>query len=206
MDNYLIEVCNNLCTFNEVKDKTILEVGSRNVNGSFKNVLMKHNPKSYLGIDIQKGVNVDEICDVCNLTKRFNNQCFDIVVCTEVIEHVKDWRNGIINLMNVTKIGGMILLTSRSKGFGEHSFPHDYWRFEIEDIQHIFKEWEILHLCKDLFINPNNNKQDHFGFFLKAKKKNNIIPSLDNYALFNIKTDPRHNPVDSCIKRTLNFE
>jgi SAM-dependent methyltransferase len=160
---------------------------------------------SYYGVDIEKGMYVDEICDILDLTKRFKREEFDIVVCTEVIEHVEDWRNGIKNLMEVTKVGGIMLLTSRSKGFGIHGFPKDYWRYEIEDIEKIFENWEIIALEKDLFINPNNGLQDHYGFFLKALKKNTILPDLDNHLLFNIATDPRHNPDDSKLERTLNF-
>jgi len=205
MDNYLIDLCTNLCLSNEIENKTILEVGSRYVNGSFRDVLLNMKPLSYYGVDIEKGMYVDEICDILDLTKRFKREEFDIVVCTEVIEHVEDWRNGIKNLMEVTKVGGIMLLTSRSKGFGIHGFPKDYWRYEIEDIEKIFENWEIIALEKDLFINPNNGLQDHYGFFLKALKKNTILPDLDNHLLFNIATDPRHNPDDSKLERTLNF-
>jgi SAM-dependent methyltransferase len=206
MDKYLIDLCNDLVLSNEIENKTILEVGSYNVNGSFRDVLMKMKPLSYIGVDITTGPYVDEICSIYELDIKFKNRQFDIVVCTEVIEHLKDWQKAIINLMNITKIDGIILLTSRSKGFGEHNFPGDFWRYEIEDIEYIFKNWKILYLSKDLFVNPNNQLQDHYGFFLKAKKINLLIPDLDNYMLYNIKTDPRHNPVDSCIKRTLNAE
>jgi SAM-dependent methyltransferase len=206
MDKYLIDLCENLCLSNEIENKTILEVGSRNVNGSFRDVLIKMKPLSYIGVDIQEGQYVDEICDINELTEKFNNKQFDIVVCTEVIEHVENWRNGIRNLMNITKIGGLMLLTSRSKGFGEHGFPNDYWRYELEDVQFIFQNWDVQHLSKDLFVNPNNGNQDHYGFFFKGRKKNDIIPKLDDIELYNIKTDPRHDPKDSNIRRTLNIE
>jgi SAM-dependent methyltransferase len=204
MDSYLMKLCENFCLSSEIENKEIIEVGSYNVNGSFRDILMKMKPLSYIGVDIVKGPYVDEICNICELNTKFKDKQFDVVVCTEVIEHVNDWRSAIINLINITKVGGIMLLTSRSKGFGIHNFPGDYWRYEIEDIEYIFKEWEILQLCNDLFKNPNNGYiQDHFGFFLKAKKKNVLIPELNDYMLYNIKTDPRHNPNDSHIQRTL---
>jgi len=200
MDHYLLELCETHCLPNEIEGKTIIEIGSYNVNGSFKDILMKMKPLSYLGTDIKTGYYVDELY---NVEEMITMECqFDIVVCTEVIEHTKDWRAAITNLMNLTKIGGMILLTSRSKGFGRHNFPADYWRYEIEDIEFIFSEWEIKHLCKDAFINPNNQFQDHFGFFLKAIKINDVIPDFSNYALYNINTDPTHNH-RSKIERTV---
>ena len=53
MDNYLLELCEKYCLPNEIEGKTIIEIGSFNVNGSFRDILIKMNPLSYLGTDIQ---------------------------------------------------------------------------------------------------------------------------------------------------------
>lgn len=197
MDPYLMELCEKHVKKSDIEFKEVIEVGSYNVNGSFRDIIEKHNPLLYLGTDIKDGPGVEKICSITELVSEFGIWSFDAVVCTEVIEHVEDWREAIKNLMQILIPGGIIILTSRSKGFGQHDFPGDFWRYEIEDIRFIFQNFEIEVLEKDEF------RGDHFGFFLLARKKTDEIPDLSNYMLYNIKTDPRHNPVDSKLKRTL---
>ena len=151
-------------------------------------------PKSYTVTDMKKWKEVDFVCDISDMPEELLKDTYDIVVCTEAIEHIKDWKTAILNLMKLTKVGGFILLTSRSKGFGYHSFPNDFWRYELEDISAIFSEWDIEVLCEDLFVSPKNGFQDHYGFFLKAYKKNDVLPDLKDYLLYNIETDKRHFP------------
>ena len=210
-----MDLCKSTMSKEEVEGKTILEVGSRDVNGSFRTTLEELNPKEYLGVDIEMGSGVDRVLNVYDLDEL---KQFDIVVCTEAIEHIEDWRKAITNLMKVLKIGGTMLLTSRSKGFGKHDFPNDYWRYEIEDIESIFKEFEIILLCEDEY-EPLGRPDPpggvsiggiyppdiiNYGFFLKAKKINNNIPDFSEHCLYNINTDPKAGLWDNNIQRTLN--
>jgi len=212
-----MDLCKSTMSKEEVEGKTILEVGSRNINycGGFRTILETLNPKEYLGIDIKMGKGVDKILSIYDL----GSEQFDIVVCTETIEHVEDWRKAIINLMKALKIGGTILLTAPSKGFGKHDHPNDYWRYEIEDIEFIFKEFEITLLCDQdgyveedipnplgIMVIPFIYPPDlvHYGFFLKAKKINDNIPDFSEHCLYNINTDPRVGLEDNNIQRTLN--
>lgn len=157
---------------------TVLEVGSYDVNGSLRPIVESCAPLRYVGVDIRPGPGVDEICDVCELTERFGPESFDVVLCTEVLEHVRDWRGAVRQLSAVVRPGGTLLMTTRSAGFPVHSFPSDYWRYEIDDIPRIFPAMRIEHLESDPYA-P--------GVLLLARKCDApAADEIDDYELYSI--------------------
>ena len=166
-------MCNGQCiqfgqsslTPDEIKDKDILDVGANDVNGSYKTYFIQHNPKSYIGVDIQSGNCVDKVCSVYDLVKEFGENSFDIVISTEMMEHVEDWRLAISQMKKVLRPTGYILITTRSKGFGFHSYPDDFWRYELKDMLEIFSDFKVWKLESDSTEQP--------GVFIKAQKPSN---------------------------------
>ena len=155
----------------EFENKRILEVGSKYVNGSVRPLIEKFfNPEEYIGVDIEKGKFVDIVCDAENLVDYFGKETFDVVISTEVLEHVKDWRKVINNMKEVLKLSGYIYITTCSKGFPYHGYPYDFWRYEIEDLKEIFKDFEIIKLEKD---------SEAPSIFLKARKPKDYAESVD---------------------------
>src|SRR3984893_117987 len=84
-----------------------------------------------------RGPCVDEICDVAELVQRFGRESFDLVVSTEEVEHVEDWRTAFEQMKLVLKPDGTLVLTTRSIGFPPHGHPYDFWRYQREDIETI---------------------------------------------------------------------
>ena len=132
-----------------VRNKYVLEVGSYDVNGSVRPLIESYAPAEYIGTDMREGPGVDVVVDAASLGQRFGIGRFDLVVCAEVLEHVEDWRTAVDNIKRMLKPGGLLLLTTRSKGFPLHEYPGDYWRFEREDMQVIFADMDALEVESD---------------------------------------------------------
>jgi SAM-dependent methyltransferase len=136
-------MCNPWCTefvlrqFDEHIKGTplrVLEVGSRNVEKTARDVI---HYKEWIGTDIVTGPRVDRIISVYDLSSSFHAE-FDLVVCTEVIEHTENWPSALHEMSKVLREGGYLLLTTRCKGFPFHEYAHDYWRYEVSDMERIF--------------------------------------------------------------------
>ena len=150
-------MCHSSCLFfgreniqhSDVHGKFVLEVGSMDVNGSLRPIVMKLDLARYIGVDLALGRGVDEICASENLFERFGADSVDLVISTEMLEHVLDWRRVVHNLKQVLKPEGVLIVTTRSKGYPLHGYPSDYWRFEISDFQEIFRDLAIDVLVSD---------------------------------------------------------
>ena len=136
-------------------------MGSRNVNGTVRPIITKFNPSEYIGIDLLPGDCVDIVLSAEKAVEHFGRESFDVVVSTEMLEHVYSWKQVVWNMKEVLKKEGTLFLTTRSYGFGLHDYPSDYWRFEIEDFEVVFKDFKIINLEKD---------PEAPGVFLKAIK------------------------------------
>ncbi|CAN5165399.1 hypothetical protein BH11PAT1_BH11PAT1_1550 [soil metagenome] len=73
---------------------------------------------------------------------------FSSILCTEVLEHVKDPFQVERELRRVMKVGGTLVLSTRFV-FPLHDTPHDYWRFTKYGLREIFKEWEIIEIVEE---------------------------------------------------------
>jgi hypothetical protein len=148
----------------EVAGKRVLEIGSRNINGSVRPIISAMNPLSYEGIDRKAGFGVDIIEDwggdgwVSRIVKY--SEKYDLVISTEMLEHAEDWRSALYCMKYALKPAtGILILTTRSPGFNLHDLP-DYWRFTLENFRAMFEDMDIVTLQMDPQV-P--------GVFIKAR-------------------------------------
>jgi SAM-dependent methyltransferase len=162
----------------DIAGRRVIEVGALNINGSLRPHVESLGPASYLGVDITAGPGVDEVCDAEQVVARFGFEVFDVVISTEMLEHVRDWRTVVRSLKGLVRPGGLLVTTTRSLGFPYHGFPYDFWRYELDDMKRIFADFRL----DDLRPDPSEP-----GVFLRAVKP---VPfrevGLNEIALFSM--------------------
>jgi hypothetical protein len=155
-----------------VTGKTVLEVGSLNVNGSLRGYIEAMKPARYVGIDMLPGPGVDHVEDIADGSYE---PLVDLVICTEMLEHAEDWRASVNNMKAALKPGGWLLLTTRSVGFPFHEYPGDHWRFSPADMRRIFADFDIRQgIATD---------EQAPGVFVIAQKPLSPLPPVDLSAI-----------------------
>jgi SAM-dependent methyltransferase len=96
----------------------VVEVGSRNVNGSIRELV---DAATYVGIDLEDGPGVDVVADC-----RFWEPPWkaSLVLCCEVLEHAEDPQSVVDTCIGYLKPGGRLVLTCAGPGRAPHS-GHD---------------------------------------------------------------------------------
>jgi SAM-dependent methyltransferase len=140
-------------TRQEVAGTHVLEVGAYDVNGSVRPIIEAYGPATYTG--------VDHVLPCDDLPSAFDP--FDVVISTEMLEHVDDWRATFDVLCRMVEPGGLLLVTTRSEGFPYHPFPVDCWRYSVHGMERIVRDarFDPLEVCRD---------PQFPGVFVKARK------------------------------------
>jgi SAM-dependent methyltransferase len=102
----------------------------------------KEKAEMYIGVDMDSALNADAVCAAENLP--FANESFDVIISTQVLEHVDDPKKVVEDLHRVLKRGGLLILSTHGIWF-KHA-PQDYWRWTdigLEKIFSVFKDVEV---------------------------------------------------------------
>jgi len=171
----------------DLSDKKVLEVGSRIVSGSMRGYMESLNPKEYVGIDIVPGEGVDLILDVHDLENHFGKNVFDIIICSDTLEHIDNLESASLNMHSVLKIGGKLVLSVPTMETHYHGFPHDYWRITLKDFKHLFSFMKVL------------GAYDTEGACIILEKQSDHFQFDSNYPIYSIlrgKPIAKHNLID----------
>jgi len=134
--------------------RTILDVGSYDVNGTHKPIF--NDPMwKYVGMDMAAGPNVDLLLEEAYNWKEVPTNSFDVVVSGSLLEHVEYPWMTMIEVARVLKPGGLTCHVAPSAGF-EHRFPVDCYRYYKDgfaalanwadlEILKVFTDWGSIH-------------------------------------------------------------
>lgn len=125
------------------KHLEILDVGSYDVNGSYR-PLFQHPNWTYTGLDMAAGPNVDVVSKSAydfGLDKQF-----DVVVSGNCLEHVEAPWHWIKEVYKVTRQGGIVCIIT-PLSIGEHRYPVDCYRILPDGYRYLLEresEFEII--------------------------------------------------------------
>lgn len=131
-----------------------LDIGGVDVNGSARHWLSAVT--HWHGLDVEAGPGVDIVADATSIPDMYPfREAYDVVLCTEVLEHVEDWPAVVRNAAWSLKPGGVLVLTCAGRGRTPHGARgarrpapgEHYGNVESRDLQRelmrSFADWGI---------------------------------------------------------------
>ena len=94
----------------------IIEIGSLNINGTVRDFFVQ--PDEYFGVDLSPGPCVDLVEEGQNVD--FPNEYFDVAISAECFEHNPQWEATFVNMIRMTRSGGLVVFTCATEGRKEH--------------------------------------------------------------------------------------
>jgi SAM-dependent methyltransferase len=99
---------------------------------------------AYVGVDVKENVAADVVGSVDALP--VDDGSFDVVLCTQVLEHVDDPAQAVRELHRVAAPGGRVLASTHGVML-YHPNPQDLWRWTHAGLRRLFEsaaEWAAL--------------------------------------------------------------
>jgi SAM-dependent methyltransferase len=105
--------------------------------------LFKEKCESYTSMDLVDTPIVDIVCDAADMP--VDSESFDLVLCTQVLEHCENPQGIMDKCHRVLRPGGSLIVTVPSI-FPQHGYPADNWRFMPDGLRHLraFARVEVL--------------------------------------------------------------
>ena len=92
-------------------------------------------------LDVEPAPSVDVVGDA--RTMPFSDASIDVVLCTQVLEHIPEPIAVIGEIRRVLKPGGTLLLSVPSI-FPQHGSPGDYWRYMPQGLQWVLRDFHSV--------------------------------------------------------------
>ena len=93
---------------------------------------------SYTGLDVYAGPHVDVVIDGVSAWP-LESASADVVVCTQVLEHVPDLQRTYSEITRILRPGGTLVLSVPFL-YNEHGAPADYRRFSVHGVEMLLAE------------------------------------------------------------------
>ncbi len=99
----------------------------------------------YDGNDVEPGPRIAYVSPVESLS--IPDAQYDVVLCTQVLEHVRHPHRALLEMTRVLVPGGYLFLTTLGV-YPFHPHPGDYWRWTQQGFEAMFEDTERLELVR----------------------------------------------------------
>ena len=99
----------------------------------------------YVGTDVEPGPNVRYVCPLEELT--IPDASFDLVLCTQVLEHVVDPERALAEIARVLTPGGCAFVSTHGI-WPFHPYPADRWRWTQQGLEQLVAATDGLELLE----------------------------------------------------------
>jgi len=117
--------------------KDVADVGSYDVNGSYRSAVEGLGFRSYTGLDIREGANVDQVIDP-KAASWSSAGAFDVVISGQTLEHTQNPFRFLSQLATILKPGGEVVLLA-PWSWPVHYHPIDCWRILPEGLKSLIE-------------------------------------------------------------------
>ena len=94
--------------------------------------------EGHIGIDVYSGPKVDVVFEP-GQPWPIDDASYDVVLCTQVLEHVANLESVLTEIERVLKPKGLLVATVPFC-YSEHGSPHDYRRLSVHGVRRLFEE------------------------------------------------------------------
>lgn len=112
----------------EDKPVRVLDVGSYDVNGSYRSLFDNRNNVYYVGLDMSDGPNVDYVPEDPYVWSELQDESFDFIISGSAFEHIEYPWLTMEQIFGKLKKGGFACILAPHT-IGEHRYPVDCYRY-----------------------------------------------------------------------------
>lgn len=122
---------------------TVLDVGSMDVNGTYKPIFPV--TCKYIGLDLEAGRNVDLVVSSAYKWPEISDNSIDLIISGQAFEHIKFFWLTLAEMYRILKPNGLWFIIAPSAG-PAHAYPVDCWRFYTDGMRALAEshDMEIL--------------------------------------------------------------
>lgn len=152
----------------------IFDIGSQDVNGSYREIFSKPN-WAYVGVDMAEGKNVDLVLKNPYHWREIKSGSADVVVSGQAFEHIDFFWHSALEMSRILKPNGLCCLLVPSSG-PEHKYPIDCWRFYPDGLRAIarYAGLEVISAYTDWDGSGGEGAQMWRDSVLIARKPNTV--------------------------------
>jgi len=129
-------------TAGTIENCRILDIAPQD-HGGVRPYLAGHERLTTFDIDPDSGADI--VGDICAVNEGIADGSLDIVICTEVLEHVSNPFSAVSEILRMLKPGGLAYF-SAPFNFRIHGPLPDYWRFSEHAWRHLLSAFESVRI------------------------------------------------------------